>query len=91
MSNGWAVVVTTNRPGNDVVSETFYARVSDRIYAQDIVRQFIGSIFDVEIEARLPVQSSAFDAMDVPLGTVTQWARNERAWVLSQRERRFHY
>jgi hypothetical protein len=79
MSNGWAVVVTRNRPGNDVVSETFYARVSDRIYAQDIVRQFIGSIFDVEVEARLPVQSSVFDAMDVPLGTVTQWAGNERA------------
>jgi hypothetical protein len=74
MSNGWAVVVTRNRPGNDVVSETFYARVSDRIYAQDIVRQFTGSIFDVEVEARLPVQSSVFDAMDVPLGTVTQWA-----------------
>jgi hypothetical protein len=35
MSNGWAVVVTRNGPGNDVVSETFYARVSDRIYAQD--------------------------------------------------------
>jgi hypothetical protein len=78
MSNGWAVVVTRNRPGNDVVSETFYARVSDRIHAQDIVRQFIGSIFDVEVEARLPVQSSVFDAMDVPLGTVTQWAGNER-------------
>jgi hypothetical protein len=63
MSNGWAVHV---KGRGEESSETYYARVPDRIGA--VVRR-AGAYCpkgDVVIEARAPVQSTVFDALKNP-------------------------
>jgi hypothetical protein len=46
-------------------SETYYVRVSDRHAAEDAVRRHLAAPSEI-IEARLPVQSSVFDALGIP-------------------------
>ncbi|WP_426533764.1 hypothetical protein [Bradyrhizobium sp. McL0615] len=46
-------------------SETYYARVSDRQAAEEAVRRYLDAPSHI-IEARLPVQSSVFDAPNIP-------------------------
>jgi hypothetical protein len=72
MSNGWGVhVKTISREGN-ASSQMYYARVSDRIAATEAVRRHIKATTDTVIEARKPVQSSVFDALDIEAGQVGQ-------------------
>jgi hypothetical protein len=77
-SSGWAVDVKMDVPGAGESSQTFYARVSGRHAAEDAVRLHLRTAADLEIEARLPVQSSAFDAMNTQDGQVSQWTLNPR-------------
>ena len=65
MSNGWAVNVRMIASDDLESSETYYARVSDRRAAADAVRRHLGAPSHI-IEARLPVQSSVFDALGIP-------------------------
>jgi hypothetical protein len=52
-------------PGAGESSQTFYAHVSDRHAAEDAVRHHLRSAADLKIEARLPIQPSAFDTMNI--------------------------
>jgi hypothetical protein len=69
MSNGWSVNVKT-AGSSDIGSETYYVRVSDRRGAENTLRQLLGAGPTVCIEARLPVQSTVFDAIKVPVGHI---------------------
>jgi hypothetical protein len=73
MSNGWGVHV---KRVSETSSQTYYARVPDRTDAVEAVRKHIGAQDDVVIEARAPVQSTAFDAMGMGNGQVGQWVRS---------------
>jgi hypothetical protein len=66
MSSGWAVNVRTTVLDDLESSETYYARVSDRGAA---VRRHLAAPSHI-IEARLPVQSSVFDALGILDGGV---------------------
>ena len=50
-------------------SETYYARVPDRQAAEEAVRRYLDAPTHI-VEARLPVQSSVFDALNIPNGQV---------------------
>jgi hypothetical protein len=65
MSSGWAVNVRMTVSDDLESSETYYARVSDRQAAEDVVRHHLAAPSQI-IEARLPVQSSVFDALGIP-------------------------
>jgi hypothetical protein len=54
-------------------SQTYYARLPDRIEAVEAVRKHIGTATDAVIEARKPVQSSVLDVMNIGNGQVGQW------------------
>jgi hypothetical protein len=54
-------------------SQTYYARLPDRIEAVEAVRKHIGPATDAVIEARKPVQSSVLDVMNIGNGQVGQW------------------
>jgi len=69
MSSGWAVNVKTSVSNDLESSETYYARVSDRKAAEDAVRRHLAVPSHI-IEARLPVQSSVFDALGISDGAV---------------------
>ena len=73
MSGGWSVHVemTTSEGGKS--SQTYYARVPDRVDAVEAVRKHIGALPDAAIEARKPVQSTVLDAMNIGIGQVGQW------------------
>jgi hypothetical protein len=72
MSNGWAVNVKAAAAGEAEAasSETYYVRVSDRHAAEDHLRQILGASRAVIVEARLPVQSTVFDTINVEVGQV---------------------
>ena len=65
MSSGWAVNVRANVSDDLASSDTYYARVSGRKEAEDAVRRQL-AVPSHLIEARLPVQSSVFDALNIP-------------------------
>ena len=65
MSSGWAVNVRARMSDDIGASETYYARVSDRHAAEEAVRRYLDAPTHI-IEARLPVQSSVFDALNIP-------------------------
>jgi len=67
-SSGWAVVVKQTAAGDTGSSTAYYVRVPDRHGAEDALRQILGAGPAAVIEARLPVQSSVFDAINVPTG-----------------------
>ena len=69
MSSGWAVNVRTTVLDDLESSETYYARVSDRGAAEGAVRRHLAAPSHI-IEARLPVQSSVFDALGILDGGV---------------------
>jgi hypothetical protein len=73
MSSGWGVHVKVITREGKRSSQTYYARIPDRIAATEAVRQHIGATADAVIEARKPVQSSVFDALDIDTGKVGQW------------------
>jgi hypothetical protein len=73
MSSGWAVHVELRTMKGDKSSQTYYARLPDRMEAAEAVRNLIGAASDAVIEARKPVQSSALDAMNIGIGQVGQW------------------
>lgn len=64
MSSGWAVNVRARMSDKIEASETYYARVSDRQAAEEAVRRYLNAPTHI-IEARLPVQSSVFDALKI--------------------------
>jgi len=64
MSSGWAVNVRANKSDDFASSNTYYARVSDRQEAEEAVRPHL--VAPSHVEARLPVQSSVFDALNIP-------------------------
>jgi hypothetical protein len=70
MSSGWGVHVQVRTREGNKSSQTYYARVPDRIGAVEAVRQHIGAPDDAVIEARRSVQSSVFDALDIDVGQV---------------------
>ena len=65
MSSGWAVNVRMTVSDDLESSETYYARVSGRRAPEDAVRSHLAAPSQI-IEARLPVQSSVFDALGIP-------------------------
>ena len=69
MSSGWAVNVKKGTSDDLESSKTFYTRVSGRQDAERAVRDHLTSPSHV-IEARLPVQSSVFDALGIPAGGI---------------------
>ena len=69
MSSGWAVNVRARRSDDVEASETYYARVSERQAAEQAVRSYLTAPSHV-VEARLPVQSSVFDALNILEGQV---------------------
>lgn len=75
MSSGWAVNVKKIVSNDLETSETYYARVSDRKAAEDAVRRHLAVPSHI-IEARLPVQSSVFDALGIPYEAVVLRARS---------------
>jgi hypothetical protein len=73
MSSGWGVHVEVRTLEGDRSSQTYYARVPDRMDAVEAVRKHIGARADAVIEARKPVQSTVLDAMNIGIGQVGQW------------------
>ena len=69
MSSGWAVTVRARMSDDIEASETYYARVPDRQAAEEAVRRYLDAPTHI-VEARLPVQSSVFDALNIPNGQV---------------------
>lgn len=69
MSSGWAVNVKKGTLDDPASSKTYYTRVSGRHDAEQAVRFHLASPPHV-IEARLPVQSSVFDALGIPAGGI---------------------
>lgn len=64
MSSGWVVNVRANKS-----EDLYYARGSDRQEAEKAVRCHLAAPSHV-VEARLPVQSTVFDALAIPDGGV---------------------
>jgi hypothetical protein len=73
MSSGWAANVRARISDDIEASETYYARVPDRRAAEEAVRHHLDAPRHI-IEARLPVQSSVFDALKIPNGQVDRRA-----------------
>jgi hypothetical protein len=73
MSGGWGVHVQVITREGKKSSQTYYARVPDRMGATEAVRQHVGAAADAVIEARKPVQSSVFDVLNIDIGQVGQW------------------
>jgi hypothetical protein len=71
MSSGWAVNVKESSADKATASKTYYVRVSGRHDAEAAVRRFLGAPGNI-VEARLPVQSTVFDALDIPAGRVQE-------------------
>jgi hypothetical protein len=69
MSSEWAVNVKESRADRAAPSKTYYVRVSGRHDAEAAVRSFLGAPGNI-VEARLPVQSTVFDALNIPDGNV---------------------
>jgi hypothetical protein len=69
MSSGWLVNVRMSVSDDLELSETYYCRVSDRQDAEAAVRRHLNAPGHV-IEARLPVQSTVFDALGISNGNV---------------------
>jgi hypothetical protein len=67
MSSGWAVHLTYP----DGASEVLYVRIADRGEAVTSLRSRFGSA--KMIEARSPIQSSVFDALNVAEGEWRPW------------------
>lgn len=64
MSSGWAVNVRSRSFGDLEASRTYYSRVSGRQDAEEAVRRHLDAP-GYAVEARLPVQSSVFDALNI--------------------------
>ena len=73
MSSGWGVHVQVITREGKKSSQTYYARVPDRIGATEAVRRHVGAASDAVIEAHKPVQSSVFDVLNIDIGQVGQW------------------
>ena len=69
MSSGWSVNVRAKKSDNIEASATYFARVSDRQEAEHAIRAYLNAPAHV-IEARLPIQSSVFDALNISNGQV---------------------
>jgi hypothetical protein len=67
MSSGWAVYLTFP----DGATEVLYVRIADRGEAAASLRSRYGSA--TTIEARSPIQSSVFDALNVAEGESQPW------------------
>jgi hypothetical protein len=78
MSDGWAVGVKMKVLGGGESTRTYYARVPDRLAAEEAVRKRIKAADDVIVTARTLVLASVFEAMNVKPGDVTQWRAPER-------------
>jgi hypothetical protein len=72
MSSGWGVHVQVITQEGKKSSQTYYARVPDRVGAAEAVRH-IGAAANAVIEARNPVQSRVFDVLNIDIGQVGQW------------------
>jgi hypothetical protein len=70
MSSGWVVHVELRTKDGNKSSQTYYARLQDRIEAIEAVRKHVGAASDAVIEARKPVQSSALDVVNIGIGQV---------------------
>jgi hypothetical protein len=73
MSSGWSVHIQVITRAGNKSSQTYYARVPDRLDATEAVRQHVGAAADAVIEARKPIQSSVFDVLNIDIGQVGQW------------------
>lgn len=70
MSSGWAVNVKESPSDDFESSKTYYARVADRHHAAEAVRRHLAAARGNTIEARVPIQSTVFDALGIPDGEV---------------------
>jgi hypothetical protein len=70
MWSGWGVHVNSVTLAGDKSSQTYYAHVSDRAAAVEAVRKHIGAASSEMIEARKPLQSTVFAAMNIRIGEV---------------------
>lgn len=77
MSSGWSVHVKVTTREGVTSSQTYYARVPDRLAAAEAVRRHLGAPAGAVIEARKPVQSSVFEALDIDAGQVAQWVNHQ--------------
>jgi hypothetical protein len=73
MSDGWAVEVKMKVIGGGESTQTYYARVPDRLGAEEAVKKRINATPDVIVTAIAPVSASSFEGMNVKPGNVAQW------------------
>jgi hypothetical protein len=73
ISGGWAVEVRRKILGGGESTQTYYARVPDRLGAEEAVRKWINATPDVIVAAITQVSASSFEGMKVKPGNVTQW------------------
>jgi hypothetical protein len=79
VSSGWAVVVKQTTSEDAGSSTTYYVRVADRHGAEEALRQVLRAAPAAVIEARLPIQSSVFDAINVPSGQAARQPEPSRS------------
>ena len=60
------------RAGDGSAAEMYYANVSDRADAVEVVKDHIGATSSHRLEARKPIQSTVFDVMNIGIGKVGQ-------------------
>jgi hypothetical protein len=59
--------------GGGESTQTYYARVPDRLGAEEAVKKRINATPDVIVTAIAPVSASSFEGMNVKPGNVAQW------------------
>jgi hypothetical protein len=72
MSYGWAVEVKMKVLGGGESTQTYYARVPDRLAAEEAVRKRISATPDVIVTATAPISALVFEGMNVKPGDVSQ-------------------